>query len=237
MTLWLSRIRLRHAPDLAALSALLLPEEENARISAAHRLIWSLFADGADRRRDFLWREDGGSGWQRTTFLVLSARAPVDGRGLFELETKPFEPVLAAGDRLRFRLRASPGAAEKTPHGQRGKRVDPLARALRGLDTEARAERRDAVTQAVGAGWLVRQGATAGFRLAEDEAGDPIPPRVEGDRWRVLPRDGARPVRFSSLDLEGEIVVDDPARFLAALAQGFGRAKAFGCGLMLIRRS
>ena len=29
---------------------------------------------------------------------------------------------------------------------------------------------------------------------------------------------------------------DDPGAFLVALAAGFGRAKAFGCGLMLIRR-
>jgi CRISPR system Cascade subunit CasE len=31
--------------------------------------------------------------------------------------------------------------------------------------------------------------------------------------------------------------VKEPDRFLAKLAQGFGRARAFGCGLMLIRRT
>ncbi len=39
------------------------------------------------------------------------------------------------------------------------------------------------------------------------------------------------------LDLEGEIEVTDPAAFATALAQGFGRAKAWGCGMMLIRRA
>ena len=38
-------------------------------------------------------------------------------------------------------------------------------------------------------------------------------------------------------DLTGEIAVTDPKAFLAKLAQGFGRAKGFGCGLMLIRRA
>ena len=33
------------------------------------------------------------------------------------------------------------------------------------------------------------------------------------------------------------IEVTDPPAFLARLAAGFGRAKAFGCGLMLIRRA
>jgi CRISPR system Cascade subunit CasE len=43
-------------------------------------------------------------------------------------------------------------------------------------------------------------------------------------------------IRIGVLDLEGVLVVSDPARFCHCLAQGFGRAKAFGCGLMLIRR-
>ncbi len=239
MTLHLSRVRLRHAPDTAALARVLMPPEDNARVAAAHRLVWSLFADDPDRRRDFLWREDGGSAWQRRTLLVLSSREPVDAHRLFDVETKPFEPALAPGQRLRFRLRASPGAAEATPHGQRGKRIDPLALALRGLAKDERARDRDAVTQRVATEWLARQGTSAGFRLAEapDDNGRPRPAlRADGDAWRVLAREGAKPVRFSSLDLEGLIEVDDPAVFLSALARGFGRAKAFGCGLMLIRR-
>jgi CRISPR system Cascade subunit CasE len=41
---------------------------------------------------------------------------------------------------------------------------------------------------------------------------------------------------FGVLDISGVLEVRDPARFLARLIQGFGRARAFGCGLMLIRR-
>jgi CRISPR system Cascade subunit CasE len=33
------------------------------------------------------------------------------------------------------------------------------------------------------------------------------------------------------------LTVRNPASFLATLGQGFGRARAFGCGLMLIRRA
>lgn len=43
--------------------------------------------------------------------------------------------------------------------------------------------------------------------------------------------------QFGILDLRGSLTVTEPATFLAALARGFGRAKAFGCGLMLIRRA
>ena len=46
-----------------------------------------------------------------------------------------------------------------------------------------------------------------------------------------------RPAGFSAVDLAGVITVTDPAAFLAKLPLGFGSAKAFGNGLMLIRRA
>ena len=242
MSLHLSRVRLCHAPPAAALARVLLPEDENARITAGHRLMWSLFADAPDRTRDFLWREDEGGTWQRTTFFVLSKRPPADPNGLFEVETKPFEPVLTAGQRLGFRLRASPSASEPRPGEKRGKRIDPIAKALRSRTGEERIRIRFEVAQDVGAGWLARQGSRAGFRLARtitDDEGRAHPQlRVEGDHWRVIRRErGAKPARFPTVDLEGVLVVEDPALFLTSLVRGFGRAKAFGCGLMLIRRA
>ena len=43
--------------------------------------------------------------------------------------------------------------------------------------------------------------------------------------------------RFGGIDLEAGLTLTDPAAFLGRLLGGFGRAKAFGCGLMLIRRA
>jgi CRISPR system Cascade subunit CasE len=39
------------------------------------------------------------------------------------------------------------------------------------------------------------------------------------------------------LEMTGRLEVNEPEAFLSHLSQGFGRAKAFGCGLMLIRRA
>jgi CRISPR system Cascade subunit CasE len=238
VTLYLSRIRLTDAPDLAALAGQLLPGDDDQRASAAHRLLWALFADGPDRVRDFLWRDDGGDTWRRRTFLVLSARAPQDRRALFDIETKTFAPFLAPGRRLRFRLRASPAASEPRGPGQRGKRVDPVAKALSGLSPEQRAANRHDLIQEVGGRWLDRQGERAGFRVVQAADGDGGTRRrlmVDGDQWRRVRRLQGRPMTFSQLDFEGELTVEDPDLFLAALGRGFGRAKAFGCGLMLIR--
>ena len=46
----------------------------------------------------------------------------------------------------------------------------------------------------------------------------------------------SKPIRYSTLDLAGTLTVIDPEMFLRTLYQGIGPAKAFGCGLMLVRR-
>ena len=51
-----------------------------------------------------------------------------------------------------------------------------------------------------------------------------------------ISRPGSAAIRLGTLEYEGSLVVRDPAAFLAGLFTGFGRARAFGCGLMLIRR-
>ena len=56
---YLSRVCLKQDASVGALAPLLLGQAHNPSKTGhpAHHLIWSLFADHADRRRDFLWRE------------------------------------------------------------------------------------------------------------------------------------------------------------------------------------
>jgi len=222
--LYLCRARLRRDASIAALASLLVPANDDARLSAGHRLIWALFADGPDRRRDFLWRENGPG-----SFMTLSVRKPSDPHGLFDLEEpKVFAPALAPGDRLGFRLRANATVAR--PDGKaRGKRADVVMNAIHALSEHERAEARRGAIVTAGRAWLHAQGGRHGFHIDDDVV-------VDGYDQRRVPRDSQRAVEFSSLDFEGRMTVRDPALFLNQLARGFGRAKAFGCGLMLIRR-
>ena len=71
MTLYLSRLTLDRAAGNAALMPLLDPESPARALDAHHRLLWTLFADSSDRRRDFLWRTEGAG-----LFFVLSFRPP-----------------------------------------------------------------------------------------------------------------------------------------------------------------
>lgn len=221
MTLYLSRASLSRAPSARALNALLMPEETGRRTDAHHRLLWTLFADHPDRSRDFLWREERSG-----EFAILSARKPV-GTDLFDrLDCKPFAPVLTPGDRLHFALRANATRSKDR------KRVDVVMHALHPFRPEQRAEQRMSVATTEGAAWLGRLGARQGFEVTYCEATDY---KVHALPHHKGPR--SRQPQFGILDLVGEIAVADPTAFVAAVAAGFGRAKAFGCGLMMLRRA
>ena len=235
MTLWLSRVRIARGSDLDALrplidpgtlhGAAMDPRELGRRTDAHHRMIWTLFADTPDRRRDFLWRDEGAGG-----FTLLSHRPPAPSRVFDAPEVKPFAPVLAHGDRLAFALRVN--ATRDLAGDAKGRRVDVVMHALRDVPPGARAEVRMTAAQQAAASWMVAQGRRAGFTLDEVAVGDYSVAALPGHVGR---RKGQP--QFGILDLTGVVTVTDPATFLARLGQGFGRARGFGCGLMLIRRA
>jgi CRISPR system Cascade subunit CasE len=220
--LYLSRLSLRRDASLAALAPLLMPHESGAHAGASHRLIWAAFADDPERKRDFLWRQDEKRRW-----LVLSSRLPVDPHRLFEVESKPFAPVLEKGHRLRFALRANAVVTRKDEKGC-PKRCDIVMDRLRAFSKAERAAERSRLATEAGRDWLAAQGAKAGFRLDRADA--------IGYRTEKIPRQRQKPIELGVLDLEGDMTMEAPELFLAALAAGFGKAKSFGCGLMLIRR-
>lgn len=232
--LYLSRLTLDRSASNAALAPLLDPENPAQALDAHHRLMWSVFADGPDRTRDFLWRVEGGG-----QFFVLSARPPLASSLFLQPEVKDFAPSLAAGDKLAFALRANATKdraelSRATPQERHGKsrRVDLVMDLLQHIPMGDRAEERMRLAGDAARDWMDRQGAAHGFSVDDITVGDyratPLP------RKNGAGRSGAR---LGILDLSGMLTVTDPAAFTTRLAEGFGRARAFGCGLMLIRRA
>ena len=227
--LYFSRATLKRDASIAALAPLLLGKTGRYSSSgqAGHHLVWSLFADDADRRRDFLWREiDQG------TFVILSARQPKDRHALFDLaEPKRFVPALAAGDVLGFSLRANPVVRRRVSAGARSVKHDVVMDALRAHPPGSRSERRFPLLREKGLAWLMRQGRMRGFEVKPKNV------RIEGyEQRRVARKSPASELSYSTVDYEGTLTVTSPDAFVSSVAVGFGSAKAYGCGLMLIRR-
>lgn len=221
MTLYFSHIRLNKSPSMQAIASLLIPEDKAARLSAQHKLLWSAFSDGADRKRDFLWREESDG-----SFLTLSERAPLESDIFLSHRVKDYAPQIQRGDCFEFSLRAN--ATRAKPNGAR---VDVVMDALYSIDKCERADKRMTIANEEGGKWLIRQGARAGF--------DVVSSLVHDYRVEILPRPGkthAAKAKFGIIDLSGVVKITDPDLFQVQMANGFGRAKSFGCGLMLIKR-
>jgi CRISPR system Cascade subunit CasE len=190
----------------------------DAKRDAGHALVWTLFeGSGA---RPFLYREEEGR-----RFLIVSSEAPADHADLWHLETKAYEPDLEEGACLSFTLRANPTRIYTDEMGVKH-RVDVVMHAKAGLEPD---ERRSVDPEGPLTDWLVCKLAAGGARLDA----------VEVEAWRALKvwgRTGGRH-RRGLADLTGRLTVTDPKLFGQLLFEGVGRSRAYGCGLLLVRRS
>jgi CRISPR system Cascade subunit CasE len=225
----ITKARLSRAPGTqGSLAKVLLAGTQGDR---NHGLVWSLFSGPADGEniddRDFLFREA-----EPGVFIIVSKRPPEDPHSLWALESKPYEPALAVGDRLGFVLRANPAMAVPQPGEKRGKRVDAIMHAKSKLDAEARKAFGKDGAAIVGLEWLTKRGQSIGVEFDADSCS------ATGYQQIRIPRPKReKSIEFSEIEYTGAFAVTDPDRLKAALFKGIGKAKAYGCGLMLVRRA
>lgn len=77
--------------------------------------------------------------------------------------------------------------------------------------------------------WLVRKAGANGFTFSTSNLKVPLTAKVTFVRNQGEPK-----VVINKVMYEGILTVTDRDRFIGALTQGIGRAKAYGCGLMTI---
>lgn len=187
-----------------------------------HRQLWRLFpgearearSSGEEERQGFLFRVEEHQPGRPACLLVQSRRTPEAAPGLALVGTREFHPQPVAGLRLSFLLTANP--VKTITDGQRdtksGKRSEkcrvPLIR---------EEDQRD---------WLTRK--LAGAAMVEVTTVLPHPP--------LHFRKGNRGGKLVSVTFEGVLRVEEPAMLTTMLENGVGPAKAFGCGLLLVRR-
>ena len=202
---------------------------------ADHQWLWKWFPAEPGSARDFLYRQYESEGGVR--FYVVSKRPPVPALGAWQAFTRDYFPEVVIGDRFQFELRANPTVR----HGRDGKskRHDVVMEAkqklllVKGLkkwsdwQDESKPDMVEIVQSACG-NWLQRRGLSLGFEV------DLGVLTVNGyDQHRE--KEG-KSLRFSTADFSGMLTVVDPNLFIRALSDGIGSAKAFGCGLLLVRR-
>jgi len=86
--------------------------------------------------------------------------------------------------------------------------------------------------------WLRAKGELHGFVLCKDGY-ERLKLQSSGYLWHALGKKSKRGTKsgFSSVDFTGELEVRDVDEFEDALFNGIGPAKAFGCGMLMVRRA
>ncbi|MCU0589594.1 MAG: type I-E CRISPR-associated protein Cas6/Cse3/CasE [Syntrophobacteraceae bacterium] len=194
-----------------------------------HRLVWSLFADGPERRRDFLYRRETSQGWP--VYYTVSERPPAEVEGLWRVSSKPYRPNLKVGDVLCFSLRVNPVRTKSDP--QKGHHrhdvVMDAKRRLRADGGSGVSHWLDEIVRQEGEAWLEGRCTSHGFSFRKSEL------IVDGYRQHVLHKKKIK-ISFSTMDFNGVLRVTEPSLLLNALCRGIGPAKSFGCGLMMVKR-
>ena len=183
-----------------------------------HRVLWKLFPEDAEAKRDFLFRVER-AGQQNTEVLMQSMREPggVVVKEARILAGKPYALQLNSGQRLRFLLLANPVKTindegnRLNAEGEVKKCRVPL---IRDEDLELWLKRKLKGIADI-TSILVEKRPTLNFRKASERRVGKI-----------------QPVSF-----QGVLKVGDPEEFKKLIASGIGPAKAFGCGLLSLARA
>lgn len=257
--MYLSRIQLKESIGQNSQLGLLLKD----RSYGIHRLLHDLFSDG-DRFlfREEISNEQVSTSRSAPMYYTFSRTEPDTDSVIFDVNTKRFDPDVKAGDKLMFRLRANP-TISKSVEGKRHSIRHDIAmntqreflisecqsRGLefelskRGMITALRSHQDYHGAQGyqqlqnameirmnnAAKDWLIKRGDKYGFTIEFNQL------QATGYRWNALP-EKSRNAGFSSIDYEGVLTVTNAAYFLDKLVQGIGPSKAFGCGLMMIKR-
>ena len=88
----------------------------------------------------------------------------------------------------------------------------------------------DELISDVGIKWLGRKGEQHGFSVRQFDV------KIDNDSEYSVSPPEKQAFTLRTLDFEGKLKIVDSDRFKKALFQGIGSAKAFGCGLMLVKR-
>ncbi len=210
-----------------------------------HQAVWKLFdlpRQEKKEKADFLFRFETDKQNKLPLFYVLSCKQPPRGReDIWDIEFKKYNPDIREGDHLAFNVRVNPVITKKPsepdPNPKKRKRHDVVMEAKNRLKNEGIPKEHwphlNEIIHNAGIEWLKLRAEKNGFIFSDGEDGKEI--RVEGYQVHRFFRKGKK-TSYSSLDFTGTLLVINPNLFKDILFDGLGPAKAFGCGLMLVRR-
>ncbi len=193
-----------------------------------HRRLWSLFPgeppeprqSATEKRHGFLFRMEDYQTGRPARFLVQSRREPASATSIYKLGCREFNPQPQPGQRLAFLLTANPTKTilDTQKDAKLNKRPNRKGQFKCRVPLIQEEDQRN---------WLIRHLAEA----ADIEAMAVLP---HSPLYFFKNRQGGKLVTAT---FEGLLQVKSPNVLRQLLENGIGPAKAFGCGLLLVRRA
>jgi CRISPR system Cascade subunit CasE len=214
----------------------------------SHRTLWKLFPAIEPGTRPFLFRLEDDKPSRQVSYLVVSEIAPCAPQSAIiqSVQTKAYAPKIANGQLLQFSLRVNVSQRHlvdgQSPEvladrdQRKSRRFDPVAKALTQVRESERASLRKEWIDGKDepalllTKWLEPKLKRQGFQLHVSRS-------IVRDYQRVSikrPKQ-EKPVTYSVATIDGVVEVIEREAALAALLNGIGHSKAFGCGLMLVK--
>jgi len=203
-------------PVSAFLSRVVVPEKLMSDRHGLHRAFWRAFPGReTGEAQPFLFREEPYAPVSRgeVGYVVQSAGRPAwdEVLGLRVASCERVETTFRVGDRFFFRLLASPVRRLMHPDEIR-QRHGTVRRASPRAWTED---------------WLRRRAAQGGFEIQE----------LIFDLGQVKSRRGESRFKLASVQFDGLLEVTDPTVFASTWRSGIGTKRAFGFGLLSLKRA
>lgn len=231
-----------------------------AQVLNEHQWLWRFFNAAPGTERPFLFRrQEGGPLPQFYLLSSIQPQMPAACSDWWQLRSREYDPQPQPGSLLEFDLRLNPTVSGPTPaelrEGQkrlRGQKHDVVMHAKKlllakhGLQhmrdwDETRHGPRPAAQEIAWQAcrdWLQSRQQDWGVSIEWDSL------QIDAPQQHLEPRKPApdskqdkppKPLQYTSVDVRGVLRVTDADKLRARLLGGIGRAKAFGCGLLLVR--
>ena len=201
-------------------------------VYSLHQKIWALASRNKNQKRDFLYRIEYDA-YQNIKHIYLLAPNQISSQKNIKIAVSPrYQPQIKTDEFLFFKLRANPIIKRKENGKAKEYRIIMDAKHQFNKNGKNYQEQfsLDELIHDVGMKWLIRKGEQHGFSVKQFEV------RINNDSEYSVKPLGKKVFTLRTLDFEGKLKIVDADRFKKALFNGIGSAKAFGCGMMMIKR-
>ena len=190
-----------------------------------HQELWKFFSGDPNAKRNFLFYKE------KNIYYVVSKQPPVasdDLKILWSIDgPKEYKPSLEKRQKLFFKLRFNPIVTKDK------KRIDVVTYKkmqlnYRTLPQSEKPSLNDLTTEAC-VEWLNKRMEHHGFSFNHSEV--TVHSYQRKRAWKKQ-----HSITYYSVDIEGILTVVDIDKFKNMLFNGIGKERAFGCGLMLIKK-